>query len=95
MVVDALDRYTDMPADVRARLQQKMAAQFSLGISGFLDWDKTIGPSGGYEIGAGDPTEAVMAVREAGIAPGLGGQPVPHVPRTTGAPRTGHAGHLG
>lgn len=40
--------------------QEKMQAQFGLGLSGFLVWEKSPGASTGLEVGPGDPLEVVM-----------------------------------
>jgi mannan endo-1,4-beta-mannosidase len=52
-------------------LQSKMKAQFPMGLVGFLVWDYDNGPSKYYEVGPGDPTEAVMA-QVAATLPGAG-----------------------
>ncbi|MBV9099568.1 MAG: cellulase family glycosylhydrolase [Candidatus Dormibacteraeota bacterium] len=44
--------------------QQKMDAMFSLGVSGFLIWSKTLTPSVSWHVGPGDPTEAVMLAHQ-------------------------------
>ena len=56
-----------------AFFQQKMTAQFGLGLSGFLVWEKSPQPSTGLEIGPGDPLEAVMAAQERSVNPWYGG----------------------
>lgn len=44
--------------------QQKMDAMFSLGVSGFLIWSKTLTPSVSWHVGPNDPTEAVMLAHQ-------------------------------
>ncbi|MBJ7608224.1 MAG: cellulase family glycosylhydrolase [Candidatus Dormibacteraeota bacterium] len=52
-----------------AFFQQKMTAQFQLGSVGFLIWSTTLGPSAGFDVGPGDPTEAAMAATQRRVMP--------------------------
>ena len=74
---------------------QKLQAQFDRGVSGFLDWDKTLGDSSGYDIGFGDPVEGVMAAMqsELAVAPprGVPAKPVPRRPPAPTVPPTASA----
>jgi mannan endo-1,4-beta-mannosidase len=70
---------------------QKLQAQFDRGVSGFLDWDKTLGDSSGYDIGLGDPVEGVMAAMQSEVglapAPGVPAKRAPRRPTPWPAPK--------
>jgi hypothetical protein len=56
----------------------KAAFAFNGGEVGFLIWSANLGPSQGYDVGPGDPTEAVMLAQQRRLDAIYGAAPVGH-----------------